>query len=165
MLPRIQQIGLHYRTDFIPSCLYIIFEVTVNTCTCTDVFTVIITKDQYIIARVHNKKSVQLPYGFYTHHLDKMTQTLSSEYAYQVLNMKMVSTPTIQIGCRSQISSEYAYQVLNMKPFQVLVYTSYKPGSLLLCFHSLPYSLLIAYVILSRWWVQKPYGSCTLLLL
>ena len=37
--------------------------------------------------RVYNRKSVQLPYGFYTHHLDRMTQAISSEYAQQVLNI------------------------------------------------------------------------------
>ena len=51
-----------------------------------------------IVPRVHNNKSVQLPYGFYTRHLDGMTQT---------------------------ISSEYANQLLNMKPFEVLVYISH----------------------------------------
>ena len=35
-----------------------------------------------------NNKRVQLPYGFYTSHLDRMTWTISSEYAYQLLNMK-----------------------------------------------------------------------------
>ena len=25
-----------------------------------------------VISRVYNRKSVQLPYGFYTHHLDRM---------------------------------------------------------------------------------------------
>ena len=28
---------------------------------------------EYMQARVHNNKSVQLPYGFYTRHLDGMT--------------------------------------------------------------------------------------------
>ena len=28
---------------------------------------------EWVISRVHNNKSVQLPYGFYTHHLDEMT--------------------------------------------------------------------------------------------
>ena len=32
-------------------------------------------------SRVYNRKSVQLPYGFYTHHLDRMTYAISSEYA------------------------------------------------------------------------------------
>ena len=34
-----------------------------------------------VLPRVHNSKSVQLPYGFCTHHLDRMTKAISSEYA------------------------------------------------------------------------------------
>ena len=36
---------------------------------------------QFCLPRVHNSKSVQLPYGFYTRHLDGMTLAISSEYA------------------------------------------------------------------------------------
>ena len=28
--------------------------------------------EEFITGRVYNRKSVQLPYGFYTHHLDRM---------------------------------------------------------------------------------------------
>ena len=38
-------------------------------------------KTHKILSRVYNRKSVQLPYGFYTSHLDRMTYTISSEYA------------------------------------------------------------------------------------
>ena len=31
------------------------------------------TVDKFTVPRVHNNKSVQLPYGFYTRHLDGMT--------------------------------------------------------------------------------------------
>ena len=38
-------------------------------------------KNVSITLRVYNRKSVQLPYGFYTCHLDGVTQAISSEYA------------------------------------------------------------------------------------
>ena len=31
------------------------------------------TGEGVCVSRVHNNKSIQLPYGFYTHHLDGMT--------------------------------------------------------------------------------------------
>ena len=88
----------------------------------------------------------------------------------RVYNSHMVLTPTIWIGWRRQSAvnmlSRYLTSlvprllvglgtrlVLNMKPFLVLVYMSYaaKAPPLYCCFHSLAYSLLIAWVILSRW--------------
>ena len=36
----------------------------------------------YCKAKVHNSKCATSIYGFYTHHLDRMTETVSSEYAY-----------------------------------------------------------------------------------
>ena len=33
-----------------------------------------------VTLRTYSSKSVQLPYGFYTRHLDRMTMAISSEY-------------------------------------------------------------------------------------
>ena len=59
-----------------------------------------------------------------TGNFEKLNSRNQEFITVRVCNFHMLSAPTIWIGWLA-ISSEYAYQVLNMKPFQVLVCISY----------------------------------------
>ena len=86
---------------------------------------------------LNHNQSVQLPHGLNTHHLECITQTISSEYTYQVSNMKLFQ---LQVYIKL-----VEWRCQETPPFTVVV-------------HSLQYSLLIAYVMLSRQQVQKAMG-------
>ena len=45
--------------------------------------------------------SAQLPYGFYTRHLDRMTYAINSEYVYLVLKHEAILGSSVHLLCES----------------------------------------------------------------
>ena len=68
-------------------------------------------------ARVHNSKSATSIW-FLHPHPDRMTEKISSEYAYQVLNMKVNLGASVHIGYVNTVAKKKT-------PFYCCVFTAY----------------------------------------